>query len=242
MDLIVEAVVSTKTFFNLFENVTCPSNNNEFIDPLSIIVMLAILKYKPIGTKLHIQYNNLQVNDQSIFQGIQRYFSRDTKTDLKKIHLPLIHACKFYLNKEPSTEDLTHLFVCAIKGIDNLKQTYKNFDEICNVLTMYENIIDKSLTNYNEIMNFLDNLIDLSEPKTTTENSKIKRMNVIKNEIYLQLNTIWSKERLSLIHNMFLELDKKQDSDRQNLFKLIFSLLNDCESDSKMLLKSFSNL
>ena len=156
------------------------------------------------------------------------------------MHLPLIHACKYYL-KEDLHDEMKDLFSHAINGLHNLKQTYKIYDETCSMLTMYENIIDKSINDHKEITKFLEHLIELSEPKNTTDN-KIKRMINMKNEIYTQLNGVWSIERLTLINTLFSQLDKKQDGDRQNMFKSIFSILNDCDSDIKNLLKNVSNL
>ena len=50
------------------------------LDPLSVIIKLAILSNKPIGTKLHIDKNIIQLQEPGPFQSFCRYiYSRATK-------------------------------------------------------------------------------------------------------------------------------------------------------------------
>lgn len=52
------------------------------LDPLSVIIKLAILANKPIGTKINIKNNIIQFQDPGIFQFVSQYMNNSSKTDL----------------------------------------------------------------------------------------------------------------------------------------------------------------
>lgn len=67
------------------------------LDPLSVIIKLAILSNKPIGTKLLIQNNVIYFQEPGPFQSIARMFYKTNKTDLQYIFNPLNVACLNFL-------------------------------------------------------------------------------------------------------------------------------------------------
>lgn len=117
---------------------------NYLIDPLTTIIKLAILSYKPIGTKLSIRDNSINIHEQTILNTFIRYYSGDSKNDLRYIYIPIDIACKKYL-----TEDMIHkypklikLFKYAKSGIFNLIRTYDSSNKIVFSLKCYYSTLD----------------------------------------------------------------------------------------------------
>ena len=59
------------------------------LDPLSVIVKLAIIGNKPIGTKILIQNNIISFQEPGYFQGISRIFYKSNKTDIQYLFNPI---------------------------------------------------------------------------------------------------------------------------------------------------------
>jgi hypothetical protein len=69
-----------------------PDDNNNInikmylLDPLSVIVKLAILSNKPVGTKLLIQNNVIYFQEPGPFQALCRMVYKSIKTDLQYMY------------------------------------------------------------------------------------------------------------------------------------------------------------
>ena len=125
------------------------------LDPLSVIIKLAILSNKPVGTKLLIQNNVIYFQEPGPFQSIARMFYKTNKTDLQYIFNPLNVACLNFLSKTftDKTPRMKKLFLCAQNGLKRLIETYKS----CSIITLTLNYYYALLTNhiqqiYNENM------------------------------------------------------------------------------------------
>lgn len=70
---------------------------NYLLDPLSVIVKLAILAHKPVGTKICIYNNVLSLQDPGPFQGLCRMIYSANKSDLHYIYNPIHIACESFL-------------------------------------------------------------------------------------------------------------------------------------------------
>lgn len=85
---------------------TIPENSNTIntklfiLDPLTIIIKLAILSNKPVGTKICIQHNVLYFQEPGPFQSICRYLYNTNRTDIQYIYNPIQLACQYFLTKE----------------------------------------------------------------------------------------------------------------------------------------------
>ena len=129
---------------------TLPENNSNvniklfMLDPLSIIIKLAIIGNKPVGTKILIHNNNIFLQEPGPFQAFCRYMFNTNKTDLQFMYNPIQIACQTFLTKEDiqETPRLKTLFICAQLGIEKLKETYKTCSMICLCLNYYcQNVI-----------------------------------------------------------------------------------------------------
>ena len=100
--------------------------HNFVLDPLSVIIKLAILSNKPVGTKIFIQKNVLYLQEPWIFQSITRYLFHSNKTDLQYLYNPIQLACAHFLSKEYLAKNgkIKSLFVCAQQGLIRLIETY----------------------------------------------------------------------------------------------------------------------
>jgi hypothetical protein len=181
---------------------TLPENNNNInirlfiLDPLSVIIKLAIISNKPIGTKILIQNNVLLFQEPGAFQALCRYVLNTNKTDLQYIYNPIHIACQHFLKKDfiQHTPRIQSLFKCAQLGIDRLKETYKNCSIICLCLNYYNTIINNYVE---EIYN--DNIF-----------CKDSMTSLYNNEIIEKLNSQWTKEKIKIILDLisFLTCDK----------------------------------
>ena len=136
-------------------------NTKTFIlDPLSVIVKLAILSNKPVGTKLLIQNNVIYFQEPGPFQSISRYFYKSNKTDIQYLYNPINIACLNFLSKEfvGKTHRIKDLFICAQNGLKKLMETYKSCSIINLTLNYYYVILTNHISQqYNENMFNKDN-------------------------------------------------------------------------------------
>jgi hypothetical protein len=190
---------------------TLPENNNNIniksymLDPLSVIIKLAILSNKPVGTKILIQDNVIYFQEPGLFQALCRYVLKTNKTDLQYMYNPIQIACTYFLSKEfiKGTPRIKSLFQCAQHGIEKLKETYKNCSMICLCLNYYYTIITNHLDEiYSETIFRRDNL----------------SMLYIK-EISDALNKQWSTEKTTIILDIisFLINDKMATNNVKSL-------------------------
>ena len=69
------------------------------LDPLSVIIKLAIISNKPVGTKLLITNNIIYFQEPGPFQAFCRFIYKSNKTDLQFIYNPINIACSYFLSK-----------------------------------------------------------------------------------------------------------------------------------------------
>ena len=162
------------------------------LDPLSVIIKLAILANKPIGTKIIIKNNIIQFQDPGVFQFISRYMSNSNKTDLHYLYNPIKIACSVFLEHQNNINTNTNtkrmqrikkLFQTAQNGLKNLIETYRNSSMVNVCLNYYYSMI----TNYIEEKNN-DNLFQ-----------KDTMTSLYTEEINKQLMEIWNDSRIRIV-------------------------------------------
>jgi hypothetical protein len=201
-------------------------NNNNInvrlfvLDPLSVIVKLAILSNKPIGTKLLIQNNVIYFQEPGPFQSFCRMFYNSNKTDLQYMYNPINIACSHFLSKEfvVKTPRIKQLFICAQKGLKNLMETYKN----CSILNLTLNYYYALLTNhieqqYNENMFNKDNF--------TCYYTK---------EICDNLNKQWTEEKIKVVLDIIAFLIKYNDN--PNNVKSLETIMESIDKNTQIII------
>ena len=116
------------------------------LDPLSVIIKLAILSNKPTGTKICIDKNIIYIQDPGIFQSFCRYTFKNDKTDLQYLYNPIEIACREYLNTKIVQQypKIPDLFKCAQNGIIKLIETYRS----CSIMRLCLSYFYSIISNY----------------------------------------------------------------------------------------------
>ena len=165
---------------------------NDTLDPLSVIIKLFIYAHKPVGTKLSIGDNKINIQEPGLFQGTVRKIYGDKKNDVNIIFFPIIFACQTYLGDKKFRARFIRVFDIVIGSFDNLKETYQGNEIIYNIAQL------KSIA-----QNFMDNAeFDPNILYGSYDSAGGK----IKQEIYSHINTIWTDDRLNVIFGMIDEI------------------------------------
>ena len=169
------------------------------LDPLSVIIKLAILSKKRIGCKICIYNNIFYIQEIGVFQSLVRFIFKNNKVDIQYLYNPIQLACIKFLNKDfiKNNSHIIKIFINAQKGIQNLIETYNNFAIITHTLYMYYNIIANHLGNlYNENLFIKDNMTI-----------------IYNNEIVNKLNATWTNERIKIVLDMIDFINNDKDSE-----------------------------
>jgi hypothetical protein len=175
-------------------------NKNDILDPLSLIVKLYIYSFKPIGTKISILNNKIDIQEIGVFQSTVRTIKGDTKNDLINILFPLTYACEIYLGSEFDTKSKYKcIFERTIKSLDNLNEVYQ-INEIGHNIEQLKNIV----TNFLSEDNF--------NPKTIILNWE-EPASMLKKSFYKQTNSIWTPDRLQILFGYINEISNSQSDE-----------------------------
>lgn len=177
---------------------------NYLLDPLSVIVKLAILASKPIGTKVCIQNNVLSFQEPGPFQALCRMIYQLNKTDLHYMYNPIQLACTHFLSRAgiKSHPRIRNLFVHAQRGLEMLMMTYSANSTIRHSLNYYHAII----ANYTETTPVDDK--DKSSGKRSVENPNPNLFRsdgltvLYGEELVKMLNGQWTEKWLTVVLDM----------------------------------------
>tara|TARA_Y100001970_G_scaffold285403_1_gene405000 strand:- start:1762 stop:2481 length:720 start_codon:yes stop_codon:yes gene_type:complete len=190
-------------------NVFCiKQEKNMVLDPLTCIIRLAILSFKPIGTKISINNNRITYCEPSIFQGTLRLAFGDNREDLHNIYNPIKKATLWFKNTD---NNINNLFNYAIKGIKLLRDSYSKNSTIYHTLKLYQDLIKINLKNKQNTKQCLT--ADETEDESNAED-KAKKIEL--NKIYLKLKNLWNQRELSIVNNLIIELKNKIDNKNDN--------------------------
>jgi hypothetical protein len=111
------------------------------LEPLQVMVQLALLKYCPIGTKVSVSDNILQLQFPTMFQGVWRWYHQDGKDDLYYLFHAIRRYYKWYKNQ--NTKIYAFILQEAISGLENLMITYEKCEQtsIIHTLQLYKNVL-----------------------------------------------------------------------------------------------------
>jgi hypothetical protein len=205
---------------------TLPDNNIAIntklfiLDPLTVIIKLAILSNKPIGTKICIQNNVLYFQEPGPFQAICRYFYNTNKTDLQYMYNPIQIACQHFLTKEYVQKNprMKILFKCAQQGLEKLMETYKN----CAIIRLCINYY------YTLIANYVD---DIYNDKLFHKDGMTP---LYGQEIVNALNNQWTQEKIKVILNLIEFLNG--DTMAEDNVKSLENIVNNIDKSSQKIL------
>lgn len=165
------------------------------LDPLSVIIKLAILSKKPRGSKVCIYNNVMYIQEPGLFQPFIRYFFKNNKDDLHYLYNPIELACSHYLRKTPK---IRKLFVYAKEGLEYLMEHYKDSKVIIHTIIMYYNVISNYLSNsFNKDLFIKDSVSPLYD-----------------REVLELLNSKWNQNKIKVVLDIIDFIDKETDRDK----------------------------
>jgi hypothetical protein len=181
------------------------NQKNFILDPLSVIVKLAIFSNKPVGTKFRIQNNVMYIQEPGYFQSICRLYYNVNKTELQYLYNPIQHACLHFLNYTVTekTPNIRKLFRCAIQGLDKLKETYRDCHLVVLCLNLYINLIENHLDEYG-----IEKMFKKDSMSSFYDESRL-----------LTLNHFWTGDRIKVVLDIidFLCKDYSASNNVQSL-------------------------
>ena len=180
------------------------------LEPLQVMTQLAILSYSPIGTKVSVSDNILQLHKPHLFQGVYRWYNSDGKDDLYYLFHAIRRYYKWYKkdlvsdgdddNEENSDFEqeadennkimiFNYILKCGISGLDKLIQTYSATEQttITHTLMLYKNILS---------METPDVFKNASEDSVSIDT------------VFQNIKTVYSDNMLELLYNGLVILDK----------------------------------
>lgn len=191
-----------------------PDDNNVnlhlfILEPLSVIIKLAIISNKPIGTKLRIDNNVIYLQEPGPFQALCRYIFKNNKTDIQYLYNPIEIACNNYLTKSVIQQNpkIKDLFKCAQNGLLRLIETYKHCSVMRICLNYYLSLISNHLDEkHNDTLFRKDGM----SPFYTTE-------------LLDKFAKIWTQEKIKIVLNLttFLSHDDSAETNVKSLETII---------------------
>ena len=164
--------ISESDILSYFFNKT---DKKSILDPLSFIIRLSVLSFKPNGTKISVYENRISYNEPCVLQGPLRWSYGDKRGDLHNLYNPIKKSLIWY---DKSDEKIAGIVTYAITGINNLKKSYDP-----------NSIITHSLDHYIDILNK-----DNSEQKEEIKDNY--------NVLYQNLKTLWTDREILIIYNL----------------------------------------
>ena len=185
------------------------------LDPLSIIIKLAILSNKPIGTKFRIHDNVMYLQEPGYFQSICRIYYNTNKTEIQYLYNPIFFACDNFLNSRftDKTPNIKKLFSCAINGLTKLKETYKSCPVIVLCLNLYIGLIENSLEEYT-----FDKIFKKDAMTSIYDETTVKC-----------LNGFWTNDRIKVVLDLIEFLCK--DYSASNNVQALEIFINNIDSE-----------
>ena len=128
---------------NIYMDFTTRKERSDMIlEPLQVMTQLALLSHSPIGTKVSVSDNILQLHPPSWTQGVWRWYNSDGKDDLYYLFHAIRRYYKWY--KSEDNKIFNHILTSAVKGIEKLIITYSAAEQtaITHTLALYKNVLE----------------------------------------------------------------------------------------------------
>jgi hypothetical protein len=187
--------------------VNIKERSDMILEPLQVMIQLALLSNCPIGTKLSISENLLHIQQPSWNQGIWRWYMKDNKDDLYYLFQAIR---RFYMWYKPENCVIySKILETAIKGISKLQETYDKTDKISikHTLAMYTNILR------------------LDTPNLFNDNSNEQSINIDK--VFQNITTLYNQKILTIIFNIFKILeDETNEDNKRDLMEGLLLIMN----------------
>ena len=176
------------------------------LEPLQVMIQLALLSHCPIGTKVSVSDNILQLHQPTMYQGLWRWYNSDSKDDLYYLFHAIRRYYKWYKSDE-NNKIFTYILSVAIKGIDKLIATYSASDQtaITHTLSLYKNVLD------------------LESPDLFKDPSQ-ESVNI--DTVFSNIKDIYDKRLLKIIYNTLMIMESVNDEQKKSYLLGLLNILN----------------
>ena len=175
------------------------------LEPMQVMIQLALLSFCPLGTKLSIRKNIIYLDRPTYTQGVTRWLNQDSKNDLHFLYNVLRRYYKWY-KKDSTNKIYSYIFELGKRGVGKLIQTYEQSNQpaITKILKIYYSILIKE--SYE--------LFISEEEATTIDNA------------FQSVSKIYNMKLLSVVYNTLrLIEDEKRESEKQYYYSGLKSIL-----------------
>ena len=169
-----------------------PKERSDMIlEPLHVMITMAMLGFCPEGTKLTIVSNLLHLQKPTWTQGIRRWYQQDTKEDLYYLFHAIRRYYKWY--KKQDNEIFNYILQLSKNGIKKLIITYSSIEKksILHTLSLYKNILNLDIP---------DLFNDADENTLTIDN------------VFESITTIYDQKLLMIIFSLFKLMEATDNS------------------------------
>ena len=162
------------------------------LEPMQVMIQLALLAHSPIGTKISVNNNILTIQPPTWSQGAIRWWNNDNKDDLYYLFHAIRRYYKWY--KSQNDEVYQYILTWAIKGIDKLSETYNQADKnnIRHTLALYKNVLDLESD---------DIFKDESDTTITID------------QVFKEIANIYDEKLIYIIHNILTLMEEETNSE-----------------------------
>lgn len=135
----MEYLKNIKNMYKVYELLPTSDTTKQLIlEPLSCVLKVAILHYKPVGTKISVSNNSVQFHEPSMIQGITRSLGGDSRQDLHNICHPLMKCLEWYPKDNPL---YSKFYDECLLGLIDLKHSYESNSIINHTIDHYMSLI-----------------------------------------------------------------------------------------------------
>lgn len=194
----------SKTYNYVNEYLTGSDDRILLLEPLGVILKLAIMSFKKINTKIAISNNQLVLQNPTFYQGIIRYLNGDGREDICFLLKPIIRSLELYEpNESKQSVQLKYIFERAIVGLSNLREGYNDIPStVCHSIDLYISILESHLQGKDiEVRSYINNKQDPELNLSTSSRINIEQI----------FAGIWTESDIMLLYSMFKSAEDDPD-------------------------------
>ena len=180
-------------------NTHVKERSDMILEPLQVMIQLSLVSKCPVGTKVSVSDNILQIQQPYIYQGILRWWQADNKDDLYYLFHAIRRYYKWYKNQD--NKIFNSILETAIEGIDRLIETYSQCNDkqsIVHTLSLYKNVLC------------------LDTPALFSDSSNNEVINI--DNVFENITKLYDKRLLKIIHNLLLLFKEEQNEENRLLY------------------------
>lgn len=207
-------------FINSFTK-TDTQEDNQILEPLSTMIMLSIISFKNVGTKIAISDNKIYIHPPNVIQGAVRWTFGNNREEVHYLLKPIFRALNIYSLLIHEKEEVRIIFEYSVKGLRLLKDSYNNTSSVlCHAIDLYINLINSALKNNTSNSVEVDTFKELDSIKDKLQLSQKTRVNLDN-----FFKGLWDDQEIKLISTM-LQLAETNITETKSYIGAIESILS----------------